>query len=397
MVSERMLGLGTARSSIRELFEYGKCYSAEHGPDSVFDFSIGNPSVPVPVAVNETAIMRLQTDPNVHCYTSAQGDFVVRQRFADSLNRRFCENYSPDNFYITAGAAAGLCCIFAGLTCPNDEFIVFAPCFPEYQVFIENAHAHMITVPADTESFQLNLSALEQLISPRTKGIVINSPNNPTGVVYTRETLIQLASILTKKSCEYGHAIYLISDEPYREIVFSGVEQAWLPHIYPDTLVCYSFSKALSLPGERIGYVLVPPSVTDSSNVYAAIIGAGRSLGYVNAPSLFQHVVSQCCDMTADLTVYERNSHRLVSALREAGYQVVEPGGAFYLFPRCPEHDDYAFSERAKQYGLLLVPGSAFATPGYFRLSYCVQPEMIERAIPKFKLLAESYARSSTV
>ena len=392
MVSERMLGLGTARSVIRELFEYGKQRAAVVGAENIFDFSLGNPSVPAPSAVNETAIRILQENPDViHCYTSAQGDAGARQRFADSLNRRFGTDYTADQFYLTVGAAASLCCVFNGLTCPGDEYIVFAPYFPEYKVFIEGSGAKMVMIPPEIEHFQIDFEAFEQALNPNTKGVVANTPNNPSGVVYSKDTLEQLAAILTRKSEEYGHPIYLISDEPYREIVFSGFTVPWVPHIYKDTIVCYSFSKSLSLPGERLGYVLVPGQVTDSRMVYAAVAGAGRSLGYVNAPSLFQQVTSLCCDMTADLKVYEHNCKLLVNSLREMGYHVAEPGGAFYLFPRSLEPDDRAFSERAKQFDLLLVPGSGFGAPGHIRIAYCVQTEMIERALPKFKALADSY------
>ena len=392
MVSKRMLGLGTARSVIRELFEYGNQRAAVVGRENVYDFSLGNPSVPAPPQVNETAIRILQEQPDlIHCYTIAQGDAAARQRFADSLNRRFGGDYTADQFYLTVGAAASLCCVFNGLTCPEDEFIVFAPYFPEYKVFIEGAGAKMVLIPPEIEHFQIDFAAFEQALTPHTKGVVVNSPNNPSGVVYSQETLERLADILRKKEAEYGHPIYLISDEPYREIVFSGVKAPWIPHLYNDTIVCYSFSKSLSLPGERLGYVLVPGKVTDSKEVYAAVAGAGRSLGYVNAPSLFQQVTSLCCDLTSDLSVYEHNCKLLVSALREMGYHVAEPGGAFYLFPRSLESDDMAFSERAKQFDLLLVPGSGFGAPGHFRLAYCVQTEMIERALPKFKELADSY------
>ena len=392
MVSKRMLGLGTARSVIRELFEYGNQRAAVVGRENVFDFSLGNPSVPAPPQVNETAIRILQEQPDlIHAYTSAQGDAAARQRFADSLNRRFGGDYTADQFYLTVGAAASLCCVFNGLTCPEDEFIVFAPYFPEYKVFIEGAGAKMVLIPPEIEHFQIDFAAFEQAINPHTKGVVVNTPNNPSGVVYSQETLEKLAEILRKKEAEYGHPIYLISDEPYREIVFAGVKAPWIPHLYDDTIVCYSFSKSLSLPGERLGYVLVPGKVTDSKEVYAAVAGAGRSLGYVNAPSLFQQVTSLCCDLTSDLSVYEHNCKLLVNALREMGYHVVEPGGAFYLFPRSLESDDMAFSERAKQFDLLLVPGSGFGAPGHFRLAYCVQTEMIERALPKFKELADSY------
>ena len=392
MVSKRMLGLGTARSVIRELFEYGNQRAAVVGRENVYDFSLGNPSVPAPDAVNEAAIRILREQPElIHCYTSAQGDAAARQRFADSLNRRFGGDYTADQLYITVGAAASLCCVFHGLTCPGDEFIVFAPYFPEYKVFIEGAGAKMVLIPPEIEHFQIDFAAFERALTPHTKGVVVNSPNNPSGVVYSRETLERLAEILRQKEEEYGHPIYLISDEPYREIVFSGFQAPWIPHLYRDTIVCYSFSKSLSLPGERMGYVLVPGQAADSGEVYAAVAGAGRSLGYVNAPSLFQQVTSLCCDMTADLSVYERNCKLLVPALREMGYHVAEPGGAFYLFPRSLEPDDLAFSERAKQFDLLLVPGSGFGAPGHFRLAYCVQTEMIQRALPKFRALADSY------
>ena len=373
MVSERMKGLGTARSVIRELFEYGKIRAAEVGAENVYDFSIGNPSVPAPDAVNETAIRLLTEQPNlIHAYTSAQGAVDARERFAESLNRRFGTHYSASRLYVTVGAAASLCCVFHGLTCPGDEFVVFAPYFPEYNVFIEGAGAKMVLIPPEVESFQIDFDAFERSVNEHTKGVVINTPNNPSGVVYSRATLERLAAILTEKSKTYGHPIYLISDEPYREIVYSGVEVPWVPSVYRDTILCYSFSKSLSLPGERIGYVLVPEDITDAEEVYAAVAGAGRSLGYVCAPSLFQQVASLCCDMTSDIKVYETNRNLLVSSLREMGYHVVEPNGA-------------------KQFDLLIVPGSGFGAPGHVRISYCVQTDMIRRALPKFQALADSY------
>ena len=392
MVSERMKGLGTARSVIRELFEYGKTRAAQVGAENVFDFSIGNPSVPAPAAVNETAARLLREQPDlIHAYTSAQGAADARERFAASLNRRFNAGCTPDRLYLTVGAAASLCCVFNGLTCPGDEFIVFAPCFPEYKVFIEGAGAKMVLIPPEIEAFQIDFDAFEKAVTPRTKGVLVNSPNNPSGVVYSRATLERLAAILTQKSGEYGHPIYLISDEPYREIVYAGVEVPWVPHIYRDTIVCYSFSKSLSLPGERIGYVFVPKEAAEGDDVYAAVAGAGRSLGYVNAPSLFQQVTSLCCDMTADIKIYEENARLFVSALREMGYHVVEPDGAFYLFPRSLEPDDAAFSERAKALDLLIAPGTGFGAPGHVRISYCVQTDVIRRALPRFKELADSY------
>ena len=392
MVSERMKGLGTARSVIRELFEYGKLRAAEVGAENIYDFSLGNPSVPSPDAVNETAIRLLREQPDlIHAYTSAQGAADARERFAGSLNRRFGTHYTADRFYLTAGAAASLCCVFNALACPGDEFVVFAPYFPEYRVFIEGAGAKMVLIPPEIDAFQIDFDAFESSLTEHTKGVLINSPNNPSGVVYSRATLERLASLLSEKSRQFGHPIYLIADEPYREIIYTGVEAPWVPDFYRDTIVCYSFSKSLSLPGERLGYVLVPEEVSEGDDVYAAVAGAGRSLGYVCAPSLFQQVTSLCCDMTSDIRVYEENRNLLVSSLREMGYHVVEPGGAFYLFPRTLEPDDAAFSERAKKLDLLIVPGSGFGAPGHVRISYCVQTETIRRALPKFKELADSY------
>lgn len=392
MVSEKMLGLGTARSVIRELFEYGKQRAAVVGAENVFDFSIGNPSVPAPPTVNEHAKRILTERPEaIHAYTSAQGDAEARALFAQSLSRRFGKDYSPDQLYITVGAAAALCCCFHGLACPGDEFIVFAPYFPEYRVFIGGTGCKMVEIPPEIEGFQIDFDRFQAALTPHTKAVVVNSPNNPSGVIYSAETLTRLADILAAKSKEYGHPIYIISDEPYREIVFSGHTVPWIPDFYDDTIVCYSFSKSLSLPGERIGYVLVPGAVTDSKDVYAAVAGAGRMLGYVNAPSLFQQVTALCCDQTADISIYERNAKILVPALREMGYHVVEPNGAFYLFPRTLEADDMAFSLRAREHDLLLVPGSGFGAPGHMRLAFCVQTETIQRALPKFKALADSY------
>ena len=392
MVNQRMLGLGTNRNVIRELFEYGNRRRAEVGAENVYDFSLGNPSVPPPAALNESILRILRENPNaIHGYTSAPGDPGVRKTLAASLNRRFGTAYGPDDFYVTVGATAALCCAINGLSCPGDEFVTFAPYFPEYKVFVEGAGAVFKLVPPEMENFQINFAAFEAMLNEHTKGVIINSPNNPSGVVYSRATLEKLAALLTEKSKEYGHAIYLISDEPYREVVFTGVEVPWIPSVYKDTIICYSFSKALSIPGERIGYVLVPPEITDAELVYPAVAGAGRSLGYVNAPSLFQRVMAECCDLTSDISVYEENCALLVDALRAMGYYVVQPGGAFYLFVRALEEDDMAFSERAKQFDLLLVPGCGFGVSGYVRLAFCVEQDMIRRSLPKFQALADSY------
>ena len=393
MVSEKMKQLGTARSVIRELFEYGNQRAAVVGRENVFDFSLGNPSVAPPHEVTETALRLLRTEEAtvLHGYTSAQGDTGVGKALAEDLNRRFDACVGAADLYVSVGAAAALCCVFHGLTCPGDEFVIVAPYFPEYRVFIQGSGAAMKVILPNPDTLQIDPAALEAALTPHTKGVVVNSPNNPSGVVYTEDTLRAAAAVLERKSREYGHPIYLISDEPYREIVFEGHTVPWIPHLYRDTIVCYSFSKSLSLPGERVGYALVPPSVSDHDDVYAAIAGAGRMLGYVNAPSLFQRVVSSCCHLTADTSVYAKNAALLVSSLREMGYECVEPQGAFYLFLKTPEEDDMAFSERAKGLDLLLVPGSGFGMPGYVRLAFCVQTEMIRRALPKFSQLMESY------
>ncbi len=392
-LNEQMVALGTQRSVIRELFEFGKIRAAEIGAENVFDFSIGNPSVPAPAKVNETAARILsEMDPVLlHGYTSAQGDAGVRALIADSVNRRFHTSYQETNFYMTVGAAAALCCCFHGLCNAGDKVVLFAPYFPEYTVFAKGAGAQPVIVPADTEAFQIDFAAFEQALSPAVKAVVVNSPNNPSGVVYAAETIQKLACLLEAKSKEYGHPIYLISDEPYREIVFSGTKVPFLPDYYKNTLVCYSWSKSLSLPGERMGYVLVPPAVEDSAQVYAAIAGAGRSLGYVNAPSLFQRVCAACADETSDISIYETNKNLLLKSLREIGYHVVEPGGTFYMFPRSLEQDDEAFAQRAKAHNLLIVPGCGFGCPGHVRISYCVPTERIERSLPAFEALAKEY------
>ncbi len=393
MLPERMVKLGTQRSVIRELFEFGKQRAAEIGAENVFDFSIGNPSVPAPATVDET-ILRLvkESDPvDLHGYTSAQGDAGVRRTVAEYLNRRFDTKFHGDNLYMTVGAAAALSCCFGGLLCPEEEVIVFAPYFPEYKVFIEAAGGRMVMIPADIEAFQIDFEKFEAAITPKTKAVLVNSPNNPSGAVYSEETVQKLAAVLEKKSEEFGQPIYLISDEPYREIVFRGVEVPFLPKYYKNTLVCYSWSKSLSLPGERLGYVLVPDEVEDSKLVYAAIAGAGRSIGYVNAPSLFQRVCAACCEETADISIYETNRNLLVKSLREMGYHVVEPGGTFYLFPRSLEPDAVAFSERAKKHNLLIVPGDGFGCPGHVRISFCVPTERIERSLAAFRALADEY------
>lgn len=392
-VSQRMLNLGTARSEIREAFAFAQARAAEVGAENVDDFSIGNPSVPAPATVAE-AVHKLvdAIDPiKLHGYTPAQGDGQARGALADDLNRRFGTNYTADNFYLTAGAAGALCCALSALSCPGDTFIAFAPYFPEYKVFVESAGAELVTVPADIEDFQIDFAAFDQALTPNTKGVIINSPNTPTGVVYSEATIQKLAQVLTEKSKEYGHAIWLISDEPYREIVYRDTPLPWVPNYYPNTLVCYSYSKSLSLPGQRIGYVLVPPQAEDADIVYAAVCGAGRALGYVCAPSLFQLVAAECTGQTADIEIYHKNRDLLLNALRDMGYTCAQPDGAFYLFPRSLEPDARAFCERARKYDLVLVPGDSFGCPGHVRISYCVPTEQIQRALHKFEQLAAEY------
>lgn len=392
-VSQRMLNLGTARSEIREAFAFAQARAAEVGAENVDDFSIGNPSVPAPATVAE-AVHKLvdAIDPiKLHGYTPAQGDAQARQALAEDLNRRFGTNYTADNFYLTAGAAGALCCALSALSCPGDTFITFAPYFPEYKVFVESAGAELVTVPADIEDFQIDFAAFDQALTPNTKGVIINSPNNPTGVVYSEATIQKLAQVLTEKSKEYGHTIWLISDEPYREIVYRDTPLPWVPNYYPNTLVCYSYSKSLSLPGQRIGYVLVPPQAEDADIVYASVCGAGRALGYVCAPSLFQLVAAECTGQTADIEIYHKNRDLLLNALRDMGYTCAQPDGAFYLFPRSLEQDARAFCERARKYDLVLVPGDSFGCPGHVRISYCVPTEQIQRALHKFEQLAAEY------
>lgn len=392
-VSQRMLNLGTARSEIREAFAFAQARAAEVGAENVDDFSIGNPSVPAPATVAE-AVHKLvdAIDPiKLHGYTPAQGDGQARGALADDLNRRFGTNYTADNFYLTAGAAGALCCALSALSCPGDTFITFAPYFPEYKVFVESAGAELVTVPADIEDFQIDFAAFDQALTPNTKGVIINSPNNPTGVVYSEATIQKLAQVLTEKSKEYGHTIWLISDEPYREIVYRDTPLPWVPNYYPNTLVCYSYSKSLSLPGQRIGYVLVSPQAEDADIVYAAVCGAGRALGYVCAPSLFQLVAAECTGQTADIEIYHKNRDLLLNALRDMGYTCAQPDGAFYLFPRSLEPDARAFCERARKYDLVLVPGDSFGCPGHVRISYCVPTEQIQRALHKFEQLAAEY------
>ncbi|MCI9008402.1 MAG: pyridoxal phosphate-dependent aminotransferase [Lachnospiraceae bacterium] len=392
MINKQMFEYGSKSSVIRELFSYGLERKKIVGADKVYDFSIGNPSIPAPAMVKQVILELLEEPAEVlHGYSPAAGDPKVREALADSVNRKFGTRYRADNFYMTAGAAASLAISIQALTVPGDEFIVFAPFFPEYAVWVETAGAKLLVTPADTEHFQIHLEAFENLLTPRTKGVIINSPNNPSGVVYSEETIMKLSEILERKQKEYGTSIYLLADEPYREIVYDGLKVPFIPNYYKNTLVCYSYSKALSMPGERIGYVIVPDEGENAQEVMAAIAGAGRALGYVCAPVLFQRVAARCADVPSDISAYKRNRDLLYGGLTELGYECVRPQGAFYLFVRSPEPDAKAFSERAKQHDVLVVPSDSFGCTGYVRVSYCVSEKMIRDALPVFADIMKEY------
>ena len=392
MINERMLALGNEPSAIRELFAYGLQRKAEIGADKVFDFSLGNPSVPSPDAVRE-AIVEALDEPAcaLHGYTPAQGTPAVRAAVADSIQRRYGCEASPDHVYMTAGAAAGLAISLAAVTHPGDEVIVVTPYFPEYKVFIESVGCACVEVPAREPDFQLDAAAIAAAITPKTSALIIDSPNNPTGAVYGREALEELASVLCAKEAELGIKIYLISDEPYREIAY-GAEVPWVPAVYSRTIVCYSYSKSLSLPGERIGWLYAADQMgAEADDVYAAICGAGRALGFVCAPALFQRVIERCIDEPSDVRAYAENRELLTSGLSELGYEYVEPQGAFYLWVRALEPDAQAFAERAKAHELLLVPSDSFGVTGWVRIGYCVDADVIRNSMPAFKALAEEY------
>ena len=393
MISEKMQGYVNNSSAIRAMFEEGKKLASVYGAENVYDFSLGNPNVPAPAAVKEAALQVLnEEDPlMVHGYMSNSGYEDVREAIAASLNRRFGTGYDAGNLVMTVGAAGGMNVIFKTLLNPGDEVIAFAPYFGEYRAYVSNYDGVLKVVPPDTETFQPNLAAFEKLITEKTKAVIVNTPNNPTGVVYSAETLKRLADILEEKQKEWKTSIYLISDEPYRELVYGGVEVPWIPDFYRNTIVGYSFSKSLSLPGERIGYLVLPSEMDDSEAVKNAVNVATRILGYVNAPSFFQRVVARCLEEKADIAYYDRNRETLYEGLRKAGLSCIKPEGAFYLFVKSPVEDEKAFCEKAKKQNLLLVPGSSFACPGYVRLAYCVSYEMIVRSLPHFEELMKEY------
>ncbi len=397
MVNEAMYARGAESSVIREIFSYANERKAQVGAEHVFDFSLGNPSVPAPDAVRASIERSLTLPPEVlHGYTPAPGMPEARQAVADSLNRRFGTSYGMADIFMTVGAAASVSCALHAVACPGEEVIVIAPYFPEYRVWIETAGATCVEVPANPQTFQIDVEAVAAAITPRTAAVIIDSPNNPTGVVYTRENLEALARVLDEANAgraaarENQQPIALISDEPYREITY-GAEVPWVPALYEYTVVCYSYSKSLSLPGERIGWVLVPQASAWGRRVTCAVAGAARCLGFVCAPALFQRVVIDCVDVPSDVEAYARNRDMLCGALKRFGYSYVEPNGAFYLWVRSPDPDAEAFCERARAFELLPVPSNSFGVEGWLRVGYCVAAEVIEGSLPAWEQLAREY------
>ena len=396
MIAEKMRPLVENNSAIRAMFEEGKRLAAIYGPENVYDFSLGNPNVPAPEAVNRaiTDIVAEEASTMVHGYMSNAGFEDVRDTVAQSLNRRFGTQFHLENILMTVGAASGMNVILKTVLDPGDEVIVFAPYFMEYGAYVRNYDGVLVTVSPDTSSFQPNISELKEKITKRTKAVIINTPNNPTGVVYSSETLEQIAAVMKAKEEEYRTSIVLISDEPYRELAYDGVEVPYVTPFYHNTVVCYSYSKSLSLPGERIGYLVIPDELEDSKAVIAAATIANRVLGCVNAPSLMQRVIMRCIDEKVNVEAYDRNRNLLYNGLTGFGFECIRPEGAFYLFVKSPEADDRAFGEVCKKHRLLVVPGTSFACPGYVRISYCVSYEQIERSLPAFEAVAGEYGLS---
>ena len=395
MVNQEYYTLGTAPSVIRQLFAYGLEQAKVVGPENVYDYSLGNPSIPAPKKVNES-IKKIvdETDSiKLHGYSMAPGFEEARAAVAKDLAARFGLDVKASELFFTCGAAPALISIIKALIVDADtEIMAIAPFFPEYRPFVNANGGKLVVVPADTKAFQIHLDEVEKRITKHTQAIIVNSPNNPSGVVYTEETLKGLASLLERKSAEYGHPIYIIADEPYRELVYGGVKVPFIPCLYKNTIVCYSYSKSLSLPGERIGYVYVPGFADDSHDVYAAISGAARIMGHVCPPTLMQKVIECCAEERPDLVAYDENRNLLYNSLTEMGYECAKPDGAFYLFVKAPNGDANAFSEKAKLgHNLLVVPADGFGCPGFFRLSYCVSNDMIRRSLPAFKAMIESY------
>lgn len=393
MIADKMKALVKNSSAIRAMFEEGKIMAAKYGAENVYDFSLGNPNVPATVQVKEAIIEEAEReDPIVlHGYMSNAGYEDVRQAVAESINKKFDTAFSAKNIIMTVGAAGGLNVILKTLLNPGDEVIAIAPYFGEYNSYVSNFDGKLVVVSPNTETFQPNLTELEEKLTARTKAVIVNSPNNPTGVIYSEETIQAMAEILRKKQKEFGTDIYLISDEPYRELAYDGAEVPYLTKYYENAIIGYSFSKSLSLPGERIGYLVIPDEAADSEDVISAAGTATRILGYVNAPSLMQKAVAKCLDAQADVPYYDRNREDLYNGLKEMGFECIKPQGAFYLFMKSPVADEKVFCEAAKKQHILIVPGSSFACPGYVRIAYCVAHETIINSMPGFKALAKEF------
>lgn len=393
MISEKMKPLVQNNSAIRAMFEEGKRLAGIYGAENVYDFSLGNPNVPAPECVKQAIIDILNEEEStfVHGYMSNAGFEDVRTTIADSLNRRFGTSFHVNNILMTVGAASGLNIILKTVLNPGDQVIAFAPYFVEYGSYARNYDGELVVISPNTETFQPNLTEFEEKINEKTKAVIINTPNNPTGVVYSDATLTKIGEILDRKEKEVGHPIFLISDEPYRELAYDGVEVPYVTKYYHNTVVCYSYSKSLSLPGERIGYLVIPDELTDSAQVFSAATIANRVLGAVNAPSLMQRVIMRCVDAEVDLAAYDKNRNLLYNGLKDCGFECIKPEGAFYLFVKSPVPDEKEFCEVCKKYNVLVVPGSSFACPGYVRIAYCVSYNQIERSLPAFKKVAEEY------
>lgn len=393
MYNEKAYALGTVGSIIRDIHAYGCERAKVVGAENVYDFTIGNPSIPAPEQVEQAVRDILADTPSlqIHSYTSEAGDVQTRQAIADDLNSRYATNAKAEQLFMTCGAAPAICAVLNALVVPNARMLAIAPFFPEYRPYVEMAGAEFAVVPPDMPDFQIRLDQVEAMLDENTVAVIINSPNNPSGTVYTRETLEKLAALLKEKAAQYAHPIYIVADEPYRELVYGGVEAPFIPTIYDDTIVCYSYSKSLSLPGERLGYVYVPGSATDAKAIMAAVAGAARFLGHICAPSLWQKVITRCADLRPDLASYDKNRIALYEGLLAAGYQVAKPDGAFYVFVKAPDGNSQAFAKFAMEYDLLFVPGDDFGCKEYFRVSYCVSHEQIVKSLPVFKKVLKAY------
>lgn len=393
MINKYYTSMLNEKDIIFEIFQYAQEKARIVGPENIYDFSLGNPSVASPSVVNQTMINKLNTlDPlSLHGYSPGFGIMEAREHIARNLNNSYGCHYSASNIFMTAGAAGALAHALRAVTNPGDEILTFAPCFSEYKPYTAGASLKLTILPADIDSFQINFKALEEHLTPSVTSVLINSPNNPSGIVYSAKTIRRLAKILTEKSEEFGHPVYLISDEPYRDIVFENTDSPYVANYYKNTLTCYSFSKSLSLPGERIGYLAVSPECTEADAIIEICPQISRTIGHNGPASLIQRTVAEVCAETSDLSVYEKNKNILYKALTEYGYTCVEPGGTFYMFPRSPEPDSYAFCEKAKTKNLMLVPGDIFGCPGHFRIAYCVPTERIIKALPIFRELAKEY------